>query len=96
VITPRGVEALLADCEAVSAYHGDDYLRLVHRFYASHRKALFDFARQFQFEVCVFTHLAQELRCSPGRSASPRSSSTAARLACLRPPRAWSSTCVAS
>jgi len=50
VITPRGgVEALLADCEAVAAYHGDNYLPLIHRFYASHRRALFDFARQLQF-----------------------------------------------
>jgi TnpA family transposase len=50
VLAPRGgVDLLLADCEAVSAYHGDNYLPLIYRFYASHRPALFAFARALEF-----------------------------------------------
>jgi TnpA family transposase len=40
-----GVAALREDCEAVSAYHGDNYLPLLWRFYKSHRPTLFQIAR---------------------------------------------------
>lgn len=40
-----GVAALREDCEAVSAYHGDNYLPLCWRFYRNHRPTLFNIAR---------------------------------------------------
>jgi TnpA family transposase len=40
-----GVAALREDCEAVAAYHGDNYLPLLWRFYKSHRPTLFQIAR---------------------------------------------------
>ncbi|MGH2722397.1 MAG: DUF4158 domain-containing protein, partial [Actinomycetota bacterium] len=40
-----GVASLREDCEAVSAYHGDNYLPLLWRFYKSHRPTLFQIAR---------------------------------------------------
>jgi hypothetical protein len=40
VFTPQGgVQQLLEDCEAVSAYSGNNYLPLLWRFYKSHRSA---------------------------------------------------------
>jgi hypothetical protein len=44
-VTRHGdVRELLASCEAISAYHGDNYLPLMWRFYRSHRSTLFRFA----------------------------------------------------
>ena len=42
------VRELLASCEAIEAYHGDNYLPLMWRFYRSHRSTLFRLARTLQ------------------------------------------------
>ena len=39
------VRELLASCEAIAAYTGDNYLPLMWRFYRSHRSTLFRLAR---------------------------------------------------
>jgi hypothetical protein len=39
--TEARVAVLLADCEAVSAYHGNNHLPIMWRHYRSHRPALF-------------------------------------------------------
>ena len=50
VIAPRGGPGrLLADCEAVSAYHGDNYLPLLWRSYRGQRSVLFRLVRALQF-----------------------------------------------
>ena len=38
------VRQLVASCEAIAAYHGDNYLPLMWRFYRSHRRTLFKLA----------------------------------------------------
>jgi len=43
------VRQLLASCEAIAAYQGDNYLPLMWRFYRSHRSTLFGFAHTLQF-----------------------------------------------
>ena len=43
------VRQLLASCEAIAAYHGDNYYPLMWRFYRSHRRALFRLAHTLQF-----------------------------------------------
>jgi len=46
VVEPAGgTAALLADCEAVSAFHGNNHLPLMWRHYRSHRPTLFRLAR---------------------------------------------------
>lgn len=48
-IAPRGsVQELLATCEAITAYNGDNYLPLLWRFYKSHRQTLLRLARTLQ------------------------------------------------
>jgi len=41
----RRVRELLASCEAIAAYTGDNYLPLMWRFYRSYRSTLFRLAR---------------------------------------------------
>jgi Tn3 transposase DDE domain/Domain of unknown function (DUF4158) len=43
------VRGLLASCEAIAAYHGDNYLPLMWRFYRGHRRTLFKLARTLRF-----------------------------------------------
>ncbi len=45
-----GAARLLAQCEQVSAHHGDRYQPLVWRFYSSHRKALFRVLKTLDFQ----------------------------------------------
>lgn len=50
VVAPRGGPGrLLADCVAVSAYHGDNYLPLLWRFYRGQRGVLFRLVRALHF-----------------------------------------------
>jgi TnpA family transposase len=49
-VTGRGdVRELLAACEAITAYSGDNFLPLMWRFYRSHRQLLFRLARTLRF-----------------------------------------------
>jgi hypothetical protein len=43
------VDDLLAGCDALAAYHGDNHLPLLWRFYRSHRGVLFRLARTLHF-----------------------------------------------
>ncbi|MBI3605665.1 MAG: Tn3 family transposase [Nitrospirae bacterium] len=46
IVEPRGgVTSLLDDCNAVTAYSGNNYLPLLWKYYRSHRKALFQLVR---------------------------------------------------
>lgn len=46
-----GLEHLAATHQAVSAYHGNNYLPLLERFYRSHRSALFTLVDSVEFEA---------------------------------------------
>jgi TnpA family transposase len=51
VLAERGsVQQLLLDCEAVSAYNGNNYLPLLWRFFRAHRSGLFRLARTLQLQ----------------------------------------------
>lgn len=45
----HNLEGLLQDCEAVSAYFGDNYFQLVWQFYRSHRQTLFRLINALDF-----------------------------------------------
>jgi hypothetical protein len=50
------IPELLAGCESIAAYNGDNYLPLVWRFYRSHRSTLFRLAHTLQFTAATQEH----------------------------------------
>ncbi|MFC4062621.1 Tn3 family transposase [Planomonospora corallina] len=51
VQTAGGFTSQLADIESVSAFHGDNYEVLVHRFFAKDRPAMFDLVAQLELKA---------------------------------------------
>jgi hypothetical protein len=47
------IPELLAGCESIAAYNGDNYLPLVWRFYRSHRSTLFRLAHTLHFTAAT-------------------------------------------
>ena len=50
-----GIDALAGAAEAVSAYHGNNYLPLLERFYRSHRPVLFTLVDAIELEAPALT-----------------------------------------
>jgi hypothetical protein len=72
-----GIEEIAAALEAVTAYHGNNYLPLLERFYLPHRPILFDMAASLQLRTgTCWTPWSSCARCG---TAAPSGSRTPSR-----------------